>query len=838
MAARVMSRWVVAALVFDLALAVVDATVSSSRLLTSSYLIPALAVALVASAEQTALVAVVSLLLAVASGAWHDFLFTAPHLYRLGVVLAGGAIAVAGALLRTNALAARDRMELLGEVARIADGRRDIGEALACLAELLVPDIADGCAIVSLERDVSPTTVVRLGQSAGDYEHRLTQWLDRMREDEMVLRARALEEARLVDLLDPAVVDDAEGRTLLGEIGFRTAVIAPVRVDETTLALLVLAFGPSARRYGQAELRFGSTVASRAALAIQNAQLFIELLEARQRMDAVIGSLADPVMIREPSGKLTYANDAAVRELGFGSLSDLLERGPEALFEEQIVTDEHGRPLEFERMPAIRVLRGEDPEPLTVRTVDPVRGDERWRVVKATPLRDSLGNLEAAVTIIEDISASKRAELQTSFLARASDVLASSLDYEETLRNVAWLAVPEIADWCAVDLVGEEGGRRRVVVAHRDPEKLELAERLREYEDADRLDPDRGLGRVVRTGESQLLEDIPLETLEAAARDEEHLRLIQQLGMRSGLIVPLRTAGRIVGAMTLVNSDSGRRFTEEHVRFAEQIALRAGVAVENSRLYTQRSQIAMTLQQSLLPEALPGIDGWEIASLYRPASAGEAVEVGGDFYDAFATDEGWIMLIGDVTGKGVEAAAMTSLVRHGARFVGEESPHPERILARLDAALRQQPALSLCSALCLRIQDDQICLASAGHPLPLIVTDDGVRTIGESGSVLGAFIDSDWPTTEFTIQPDEVLLLYTDGVTDTVGKSGRFGEQRLHQTMAECGPLAVEELLTCLDKSLTRFQVGPQADDTAALALRRAPQPVAARLGERRDRAA
>jgi serine phosphatase RsbU (regulator of sigma subunit) len=103
--------------------------------------------------------------------------------------------------------------------------------------------------------------------------------------------------------------------------------------------------------------------------------------------------------------------------------------------------------------------------------------------------------------------------------------------------------------------------------------------------------------------------------------------------------------------------------------------------------------------------------------------------------------------------------------------------------------------------------------------------------------VLGAFADSDWPTTEITVQPEEVLLLYTDGVTDTVGSAGRFGEQRLHQTMAECGPLAVDDLLTCLDKSLTRFQVGPQADDTAALALRRSAQRVAAGLGRGRGRA-
>jgi serine phosphatase RsbU (regulator of sigma subunit) len=169
---------------------------------------------------------------------------------------------------------------------------------------------------------------------------------------------------------------------------------------------------------------------------------------------------------------------------------------------------------------------------------------------------------------------------------------------------------------------------------------------------------------------------------------------------------------------------------------------------------------------------------------------------------------------------------MTSLVRHGARFVGEELPEPARILARLDAALRKQPSLSLCSALCLRIEGDRICMASAGHPLPLVVTDDGVRTVGTAGPVLGAFTDSEWPTEEVVLRADEALLLYTDGVTDTVGPEGRFGEQRLRRTTAECGPLPADQLLACIDKALNDFQVGSQADDTAALALRPSARPV------------
>jgi serine phosphatase RsbU (regulator of sigma subunit) len=439
-------------------------------------------------------------------------------------------------------------------------------------------------------------------------------------------------------------------------------------------------------------------------------------------------------------------------------------------------------------------------------------------------LYDRDGNLEAAVTIIEDVTAPKRAERQMTFLADASNILASSLDYGETLRNVAWLAVPSIADWCGVDLVDDAGCRRQVVVAHPDPKKLALAERLREY-DPPEINPGQALGAAIATGEPQLYADITDEMLELAAQDEEHLRLLRAVGMRSVLIVPMRTGGRTVGAMTLVSAESGRRFTDEDVRFAQQVATRAAVAVEHARLYTQRSQIAATLQQSLLPEALPEIEGWEVASLYRPARSGEEVEVGGDFYDAFKSERGWIILIGDVTGKGIEAAAMTSLVRHGARFVGEQLPEPAGILARLHEALRRQPTLSLCSALCLRIEGDHVCFASAGHPLPLVVTDDGVQTVGRAGPVLGAFRDSEWPTDELVMAPDQALLLYTDGVTDTVGSDGRFGEQRLRRTTAECGPLPAEKLLSCIDKALSDFQVGPQADDTAAVALRLAAEP-------------
>ena len=247
----------------------------------------------------------------------------------------------------------------------------------------------------------------------------------------------------------------------------------------------------------------------------------------------------------------------------------------------------------------------------------------------------------------------------------------------------------------------------------------------------------------------------------------------------------------------------------------------AAVTSERRRAEEAEREIAETLQRSLLPDAAPSVAGWEIATLYRPAGAAE-VEVGGDFYDFFATPEGWIVIIGDVAGKGVRAAAMAGLMRHGARFVSQAESGPGAILARLDDALRQQPAVSLCSALCMSVQSDHLLVSSAGHPGPVVVRRDGrIREIGGAGPLLGVASGGSWPERTVRVAPDETVLLYTDGVTDTRGNAERFGEPRLTELLVEHADEAPDVLLAELESALDRFQLGPQSDDTAALALRR-----------------
>ncbi|HMH46551.1 MAG TPA: SpoIIE family protein phosphatase [Solirubrobacteraceae bacterium] len=537
------------------------------------------------------------------------------------------------------------------------------------------------------------------------------------------------------------------------------------------------------------------------------------------RLAVILDAVAEAVTIRAPDNRLVYANRAALDRLGFDSVEELGRADPEALMGPYETLDEHGREIRMADLPSVRVLRGEPSEPLLMRTVERRSGEERWVLLKATAVRDAAGEVEAAVTIIEDVTLAQRATRRAEFLARIGQMLASSLDYQQTLRNVAGLAVPQIADWCAVDLFDDRGRREPVAIAHSDPAKLQMAARLRAFE-PERLDPDQGLGRVQRTGEPQLYTDIPDELLVATAVDEEHLRLLREVGMRAVVIVPLAIRGRTIGALTMVSAESGRSFDASDLEFAEQIAARAALAVESARLYGERSAVARTLQSSLLPEAIPEIPGWEVAALYRPA--GQESDVGGDFYDLWDVDGDWLMMIGDVTGKGVGAATVTALVRHTARVASEFDARPAQVLARIDAALRRGPAISLCTALCLRISSEGgATLAVGGHPLPLRLRDGEVEELGSYGTLLGALEHTRWPEVPIAMCPDDTLVAYTDGVTDAVGAEGqRWGADRLRRTLAGMGGAPPSAVRQRLMDALEGFQVGAQADDTALVVMR------------------
>jgi PAS domain S-box-containing protein len=549
-----------------------------------------------------------------------------------------------------------------------------------------------------------------------------------------------------------------------------------------------------------------------------------------RRLDATLGALAEAVTVHDERGKTIYANDAAARLLGAASIEEVLAAEPGDLAARFIISAEDASPVATGDFPGRKAVLGQAAEPMLTRSVLRATGESRWLLTKASVVNDEHGR-PLAVNVIEDVTEAKEAELRQRFLASATQVLASSLDYDETLERVAWLAVPIFADWCAVDLL-DGASLERVALAHADPGKLDMGSILAEEYPPD-MSSETGLAAVLRSGKSEIYADITDEMIVAGAVDERHLRLIRELGMRSAMAVPMKAGGATIGALTFVNADSERSFDADDLAFAEDIASRAATAVENARLYTRLTQTAETLQASLLPERLAQPPGWRVAASYIAGERG--TEVGGDFYDVFPVDGGWMVVLGDVTGKGVKAAALTALARHTAKTSARFDPRPAEVMSRVNDVLREQPEMSIVTVVCARLRmvgaGAEVSVVSAGHPLPLRVAPGGeVTSIGRFDIVLGAVDDGSWEESVSTLAPGETLLFYTDGVTELPGDRDRFGERRLVEAAA-AGPNRAPELVARLERTLKEFQARELSDDRAMLAIEwvGAPQPAVTR---------
>jgi serine phosphatase RsbU (regulator of sigma subunit) len=430
-----------------------------------------------------------------------------------------------------------------------------------------------------------------------------------------------------------------------------------------------------------------------------------------------------------------------------------------------------------------------------------------------------MGDEVARLVALDDVTAVKEAEMRMRVLADSGRALVASLDYEQTLFNVAHMAVPALADWCAVYLADEALNVRRVVVAHRNPAKQEVADRLRELQ-GERVDPHSALGAVIRSGDSHLIEEISDEQLTQRARTAEELRLTRALALRSLLIVPMRVPTRTIGAMVLAtDDDSGRRLTYEDRELAEQLGRRAAVATENARLYGQLAEVAETLARSFLPSELPDVPGWEVASMYRPMVSEQRIDLGGDFVELLAVGSRWFAVIGDIEGKGVVAATISALMRHGTRLAAQQRPEAASVLAQLDEALRNYPSEITCTMLCARLGRANMTVASAGHPPPLVASADGVaRELQVAGPLLGAFGDASWRQQRFGVRTGELVLLYTDGVTEALGGRRGIGRDRLRRLLCEQAGRRPAEVVDALNNALAATVV---RDDLAALVLRR-----------------
>jgi serine phosphatase RsbU (regulator of sigma subunit) len=446
--------------------------------------------------------------------------------------------------------------------------------------------------------------------------------------------------------------------------------------------------------------------------------------------------------------------------------------------------------------------------------------------------------LDRARLLVGEQNARAAAERQLdrmTFLARAGRLMEAPLSLEQRLRRLADLAVPEIADWCAVHLVRNDRVEQ-VAVAHSDQEKVAFVAALQERYPPD-PDADGGAIQVSRTGEAAFFPEIPDELLAAAAVDDEHLALIRSIGLRSAVVVPLLVRGRSLGALTLVHAESEQRFDEVDLAFAEQLALNAAVALDNARLYEEQRFIAETLQTALLPAALPDVSGLRLAARYRAQSDersgihGPVIHVGGDLYDVVACGAGrWGVVMADVCGKGPTAAALTALIRHTLRAEIDHGLDPAEVLHRLNRAMLHAAgaaparfATVVLAQLTVDADGASVRLASAGHPPLLIHRGDRVEPVPAPGTLLGVYPDVDLTEVTFRLDRGDMMVLYTDGVTEARGVDGMYGTERLTRLLRSLPAEPADAVADALLDDVVGFQRGRLRDDVAILVVEATP---------------
>jgi PAS domain S-box-containing protein len=358
------------------------------------------------------------------------------------------------------------------------------------------------------------------------------------------------------------------------------------------------------------------------------------------------------------------------------------------------------------------------------------------------------------------------------FLSAINDSLLTSLTLQDLMKNVARTAVPRLGDWCSIHVLPFAGGTvPEVEVAHNDPSMVVYA---RELQARFPYDPNAPIGvpRVMRTGATEFYPDITDKVVDEMDVTEEVRDVIAKLALRSSIAVALKKRGRILGALQFVMSSSSRRYTSDDVALAHTVADRIASSIENLRLYEQQRLIARTLQRSLLPAALPEIPGVEVAVRYWPA--GEANEVGGDFYDVFSLEVSgqWGVVIGDVCGTGAAAAALTGLARHSMRGSAWHGDAPVEVLRSLHRAVWNSAAGSYLTAAFANLDTSglqpELTVASGGHPLPIHIGGDGAPAIeiGGRGTLLGLVENVRFDSQTTRLERGDVVVFYTDGATD------------------------------------------------------------------------
>lgn len=541
-------------------------------------------------------------------------------------------------------------------------------------------------------------------------------------------------------------------------------------------------------------------------------------------LQATIENLSAAVVVTDLDGTLWYANRQAEHE--FGWVADRLIGSHVGELGEVEVPKATAAEIS-EALHAGKSWTGE---------FDLTRSDGTVVTVSVSDsgLYDSSGTLVGVVSIVTDITEVRRSVRQLvgeagalRFLLDAATVVSSALGFEEAVRSLGALAVPLLGDVCLVDVV-VEGSVQRMVAVHADPGKAHLADRLFLY--PPKLSGSHPAADILRSGSEARVGDMDDEFIRATTVDEEHYRLVKALDFRQYMCAPLRARGRVLGTLTLVSAGSGRRFDPNDLALVEDLASRVAVVVDNARLYTEQASVARSLQAALLPRALPAIPGLQLAAAYQ--AAGEGNEVGGDFYDVFEVGRGsWAVAIGDVCGRGPDAAAVTGLVRHALHASGRNNRNPNAMLQFANSMLCDEEDRSIerfCTAAVGVVRPGapaKVAFASAGHPPAIIRRTGGmVEELTATGITLGVVDDLGGRAQRIVLEEGDLMVMYTDGLTEARDSGGMFyGEQRLADVIRDSNAQTAQELVDLLVEDLRDFTGGQLGDDLGLVVFGPAP---------------
>ncbi len=418
----------------------------------------------------------------------------------------------------------------------------------------------------------------------------------------------------------------------------------------------------------------------------------------------------------------------------------------------------------------------------------------------ATGAEESAGIVAAMTRRMDMVTAVTRVLLDNSTFSEAV-----------TLQRCARLLAGDIASWVIVDVERADALRRQFVIGPQDEASQELARKVRA------VDPQPGSlpGQVHATGTSIVLAHP--EDNDVLGADQDGTPLLLRLGATSLLSVPITDGSSGYGALTLARTADEGRFEIADLGLVEQLGQHLGVAIRVDRMFRRRSAVAEVLQGSLLPASLPDVPGLDLSAAYQPAS--EQLEVSGDFYDVFPVTGGWAITVGDVCGKGQEAAAMTAAARHAIRALAHWNPDPADVLARVNEVMLAgdyEDRFVTVKLAYLRWEGGRlrVTLASAGHPGPALVRPDGrVDVLNGGGLPLGLFADADPQTEELELGQDDLLFFYTDGLTDARGMDMRYFEDSLADELAGLAGRSAAGTARMIQSLVSSFSQGKLRDD-------------------------